>query len=85
MSHFEFIISGDVTPEFDGKIKQVLDNMNTGRAVYGLQKYVDEDVSAEKKRRTLVLVSPMNVWNHLYDIFKGCGLEFQVYHKQRII
>jgi hypothetical protein len=85
MSYYEFIISGDLSPEFDDKIKIVMNNINTGRALYSIQKYTDEDVAVDKKRRTVVLVSPANVWNHIYDIFKGCGLEFQVYFKQRVV
>jgi hypothetical protein len=85
MSYFEYIISGDMTPEFDDKIKIVLNNINTGKCLYAFQKYTDEDVGVDKKRRTVVLVSPVNVWNHIYEIFRGCGLEFQVYYKQRVV
>jgi hypothetical protein len=85
MSYFEFIISGESSPEFDDRIKFVLNNINNGGALYTIQKYTDEDVSPDKKKRTLVLVSPINVWTTIYDIFKGNELEFQVYYKQRVV
>ncbi len=85
MSYFEFIISGDSSPEFDDRINVVLNNINNGTALYAIQKYTDEDVSPDKKKRTLVLVSPMNVWTTIYEIFKGYGLEFQAYYKQRVV
>lgn len=85
MSYFEFIVSGDLTPAFEEKTNELLSNINQGLALYAIQRYMDEEIAPEKKRRTLVIVSPMNIWEHIYGMLKGLGLEIQGYNKQRII
>jgi len=85
MSYFEYIINGDLTPEFEEKTKQLQERLNNGTAFYNIQKYTDEEIAPEKKMRTLVLTAPHNIWIPLFELLKGCGLNFTAYYKQRII
>ena len=85
MSYFEYNISGDLTPEYEEKTKLILSKINDGTGFYNIQKYWDEDVTPEKKQRVIVLTSPVNVSNHLYELIKDSGLYLSVYYKQRII
>ena len=85
MSYYEYIISGDLTVDFENKVNNMLDLINTGRVLFAVQKYTDDEIEMDKKRRTLVLVSPLNVVNQVYDLYKNIGVEIQVYYKQRIM
>jgi hypothetical protein len=85
MSYFEYVIIGDVTPLYDEKTAFILSQINEGIALYRLDKYTDEVIAEEKKRRTMILTSPVNVWNVLYPIFKDTNLITLGYFKQRII
>jgi neutral trehalase len=85
MSYFEYTMTGELTPEYEERTKLIVERLNNGTAFYNLQKYWDDEVTPEKKNRTIVITAPMNVWVHLYDLFKGLNLSFVGYHKQRII
>jgi|LauGreDrversion4_2_1035121.scaffolds.fasta_scaffold2791791_2 hypothetical protein len=85
MSYYEYIIKGELSVDFEEKVKNVLDLINTGRVLFAIQKYTDEEVETDKKRRVMVLVSPINVINQVYDLFKNIGVEIEVYYKQRIM
>jgi len=85
MSYFEYIISGDLTPEFEEKTKMLYDKVNSGTAFYNILKYVDEELTPEKKIRTLTIASHLNITRSLYELIQGAGLNFQGYFKQRLI
>ncbi len=86
MSYFEYVINGELTPEYEEKTTKLLQLVNNGVAFYNFQKYWDEvsTTNAEKKERTVVLASPYNISKNLFELLSGCGLNYQVYYKQRI-
>jgi hypothetical protein len=85
MSYYEYIIRGELTSEFEGKVNEMLNLINTGRVLFAIQRYTDDEIDMDKKRRTLVLVSPINVVSQVYDLFRNIGVEIEVYYKQRIM
>ena len=85
MSYFEYVFIGDLTPLFEEKTAFVLSQINEGTALYRIDKYTDEVVAEDKKRRTMILTSPVNVWNVLYPIFKDTNIITLGFFKQRII
>ena len=85
MSHFEFILVGELTSEYEEKTKEILSRLDNGTAFYLFQKYSDETLEGEKKQRTITLTSQWNCWRHLFELVKGCNLQIYGYHKQRII
>jgi len=85
MSYFEYVIFGDLTPVFEEKTSFILSQINEGTVIYRLDKYTDEVIAEDKKRRTMILTSPVNVWNVLYPIFKDTNIITLGYYKQRII
>jgi hypothetical protein len=85
MSYFEYVMIGDLTPVFEEKTAFVLSQINEGVALYRIDKYTDEVVAEDKKKRTLILTSPVNVWNVLYPIFKDTNIITLGFFKQRII
>jgi len=85
MSYFEYTITGELTPEYDEKTKVFLERITNGTAFYNLSKYWDEEVTSEKKNRTIVLTTPTNMWIYLYDMIKGLNLSLVGHYKQRII
>ena len=85
MSYFEYVMIGDLTPIFEEKTAFVLSQINEGVALYRIDKYTDEVVAEDKKKRTLILTSPVNVWNVLYPIFKDTNIITLGFFKQRII
>ncbi len=85
MSYFEYVLIGDLTPLFEEKTAFVLSQINEETALYRIDKYTDEVVAEDKKRRTMILTSPVNVWNVLYPIFKDTNIITLGFFKQRII
>jgi hypothetical protein len=85
MSYFEYVMIGDLTPVFEEKTSFILSQINEGVALYRIDKYTDEVVAEDKKKRTLILTSAVNVWNVLYPIFKDTNIITLGFFKQRII
>jgi len=85
MSYFEFIFSGDLTPEYEEKTKLLLKQINEGFVPFKIEKYYDEDISTDKKKRTIVIVSHINVWEYLNLQMQDLKLMFVAYYKQRFI
>ena len=85
MSYFEYTFIGDLTPKFEEKTQFLLTKVNEGYVPFKLEKYYDEDISVDKKKRTLILRSPINVSEYLYSTMNECNLEMVAYFKQRLI
>lgn len=85
MSHFEYNITAELTPEFEEKTKELINKIDDGTAFYTFSKYSDEQLEGDKKQRTIVLTSQWNVWQYLFEIVKGCNATYMGYYKQRII
>ena len=86
MSYFEYNYTGELTAIFEQKTKDILDLVSLGIVPFYIVKYWDEPIEGEeKKKRTLVLSSPINLINYFQtNFFKDCNLEKVVYVKQRI-
>lgn len=87
MAAFEYVYSGDLTPVLEEKTTLITQGITGGTVPFNLVKYYDEDVSGtDKKKRTFVLVSPVNITDYLYNnYFKDCNMVMNVYYKQRIV
>ncbi len=85
MSYFEFVFSGIITPEYEEKTNDLLKDMNRYYVPYVIHKFIDEEVDDEKKYRTIIIHSHMNMTDLLSKKFLSCGLEMRVYWKQQII
>lgn len=85
MSYFEYTFTGDLTPEYEEKTKLLIAKVNEGSVPYKLEKYFDEEITTDKKKRTIIVISPVNVLDHLYSIMCGCNLMYVAYFKQRLI
>jgi len=85
MSYFEYNVSGELTPELEEKTKLLVTKLNDGTAFYNIQRYWDEEVTPEKKRRFFVITAPVNIWIPLYNLLNLTDLSFSAYHKQRFI
>lgn len=85
MSYYEFVFSGILTPEYEGKVNDLLKSINDDYLPIIIHKYMDEVICEEKKNRTLILHSHLNMWDYLYRMFADCGLEMKAYYKSRII
>ena len=85
MSHFEYIFTGILSPEYEEKTKQLVKEVNGLNVPFSIQNYSDEVINDDKKKRTLVLYSQFNMSDYLANKFINCGLEMRVYLKQQII
>lgn len=85
MSYFEFTFVGELTPIFEEKTQFLLSKINDGAFNYKLEKYYDDEISEEKKRRTLIITSPVNNWDYLFQVMKDVNVQYIGYFKQRII
>lgn len=85
MSYFEYIFSGDLTPKFEEKTQFLLTKVNEGYVPFKLEKYYDEDISPDRKKRTLIITSIINSYEYLYSTMSECKLEMVAYLKQRFI
>ena len=85
MSHFEYVIAAELTPEFEEKTNEILKKIQDGTAFYNFSKYTDEPLDGEKKHRTIILTSCWNVWPPFFELLKGVNATYMVYHKHRIM
>ena len=85
MSHFEYVVAGELTPEFEEKTKELLKRIQYGTAFYNLTRYTDEPLEGDKKYRTIILTSAWNVWPPLFELLKGANATYMVYHKHRVM
>lgn len=87
MSYFEYNYTGELTETFEQKTKEIVDLVSQGIVPFYVVKYWDDVIDGtEKKRRTLVLSSPINLVNYFQiNFFKDCVLDRAVYFKQRIV
>jgi len=84
MSYYEFILSGNLTPELEEKSKLLLEEVNKYYVPYNIHKFIDEEIAEDKKKRTIVIYSQMNIKDFLLKKFMNCGLEMLIYFKQQI-
>lgn len=87
MSYFEYTLTGDLNAAFEEKTQLLISKMNDGSALYYIKEYRDEEVSPEAKKRTIVITSQLNIWEHLFSILSECknNLHIIAYHKNRFI
>ncbi len=85
MSYFEYTFIGDLTPEYEEKTKFLIEKVNEGSVHFKLEKYYDENITADKKKRTIVIISPVNISDYLFYIMRDCNLMYVAYFKQRLI
>ena len=85
MSYYEFMFSGVLTPEYETKSNDILKDINKYYVPYVIHKFIDEEISEDKKYRTIIIHSQMNIVDMLSRKFMNCGLEMRVYFKLQII
>ena len=85
MSYFEFVFNGILTPEYEEKTKELLNEINKHYVPYVIHKFIDENIDEEKKNRTIIIHSHINIIDMLSKKFINCNLNTQVYWKQQII
>jgi hypothetical protein len=85
MSYFEFVFNGILTPVYEEKSNEILNEVNKYYVPYVIHKFIDEDIEDDKKKRTIILHSHINVIDMLSKKFINCGLDTRVYWKQQII
>lgn len=85
MSFYEYIFSGILTPEYEEKTNELLKDINRQYVPYVIHKYIDEEIDDEKKNRTIIIHSHLNITSQLSYKFINCKLDMRVYLKQQII
>jgi len=85
MSFFEITFSGILTPEYEEKTKELLKLVYEGYPPFSIHKFWDESIYDEKKIRTLIIYSNINMSDYFYRYFSDCKLQMRVYYKQLII
>jgi|688.fasta_scaffold180824_3 hypothetical protein len=86
MSYFEYFFTGILTPEVENKTSLLLNEMNNYYTPpFSVHKIIDEGLDEEKKTRTLIIHSHINVTNYLVRHFAGCDMKPNAYWKQQII
>jgi len=87
MSYFEYLIVGDLTPTLEERTNLLVNTMSNGGAPFYISKYYDEPIPTtdDKKRRTIVLTSPINIKTYLFNtFFNNCPVDLVGYYKQRL-
>lgn len=85
MSYFEFVFSGNLTSKYEEKTNEILKEINSYYVPYTIHKIIDEDIGDEKKNRTIIIHSHLNITDVLSKKFLSCGLEMKLFWKQQII
>lgn len=85
MSHYEYVYIGDLTPEYETKVNDLVKMISEGYSTFYIYKYEDEDIGNGNKKRSLTIYSNIDMTMFFYNHFKDCKLEHRVYFKQRII
>lgn len=86
MACFEYNCWGDITPLLEEKTALITQGITGGTVPFNLVKYYDEDIpGTDKRRRTFVLVSVLNINEYLYNnYFKDCNMTMNIYLRHRI-
>jgi hypothetical protein len=87
MSHFEYILTGELNDAFEEKTQFLLAKINEGCAAYYISEYKDEEINPETKKRTIIITSQINIWEYLYSTLAECknNLKMTAYYKQRFM
>jgi hypothetical protein len=85
MSHYEYMLMGNLTPEYEAKVNDLVKLMSEGYPGFYIYKYFDEDVAEGIKKRSVIIHSGMDMTMFFYNHFNDCKLEYRVYFKQRIV
>jgi hypothetical protein len=85
MSYFEFVFSGNLTSVYEDKTNEILKEMNSYYTPYSIHKIIDEDIGDDKKFRTIIIHSHLNITDVLSKKFLNCELRMNLYWKQQII
>lgn len=90
VSYYEYTISGSLTPLYEDKTVSLVENVKLGVVPFVLVKYWDElenyPVENDKKKRTIVLTSALNIVDYLRNAcFKDCVLNITCFYKQQIM
>lgn len=86
MSYIEYNYTGELTETFEKKTKELVDLVSLGFVPFSVVKYWDDTIEGtEKKKRTLILSSQVNLINYFQiNFFNDCVLDRAVYFKQLI-
>jgi hypothetical protein len=85
MSHFEYVCSGELTPEFEERTTNLVSILNSGAYVpFVIHKYWDEVVNETTKKRYVIIHTHMNMRDYFQNHFKTCVYEMHGYYKQLI-
>jgi len=90
VSYFEYTLTGSLTPLYEEKTNAILEGVKTGFVPFSFVKYWDESedltTESDKKKRTIILTSPLNIVDYLNNAcFKDCNLNITCFYKQRFI
>jgi len=85
MSYFEFVFTGNLTPVYEDKTNEFLKEINNYYVPYTIHKIIDEDIGDDKKNRTIIIHSHLNITDVLSKKFLSCRLHMNLYWKQQII
>jgi len=85
MSYFEYTFTGEVDSNLDEKTEFLVKSVYENNAPYYLVKYYDTVINDNKKERTFILTSALNIKDYIHNnIFNNCKMNVEVYFKQRI-
>ena len=65
MSYYEYILTANLTPEFEDKSKLLIEEINKYYVPYHIHKFVDEEIGEDKKQRTIIINSHTNIKDYL--------------------
>jgi hypothetical protein len=66
--HFEYIVSGNLTPVLETKTQYLVNLLNLNPYFIKIERYWDEEINNEKMRN-FVLSSQYNTWGFINDFF----------------
>jgi hypothetical protein len=85
MSHFEYILTGELDSNLEEKTDLFIKSIYHNNAPYYLIKYYDTVINEDKKERTFILTSSINLKDYImYNFFNNCNMNVVVYFKHRV-
>jgi hypothetical protein len=80
MNHFEYIVEVPVTDIVETVTNDIYNSIKEGRCPFNLCKVSDEG-EGDKKKRTYVITSPVNIHHIIHPMFYKYEMKVQCYFK----
>lgn len=84
MNYLEYMIEFQITEETEKKTNEIMEIIKKGNCAFNFIKFIDEEESPDKKKRTFIITSYSNISQILFHLFNGIDAKYNCYIKSPV-